>query len=205
MLSDKLLINLKIISKIQKNGRIARSYDGMISLESDTYYQPIKRFLSSDSRKQAVYEINSIITECIDAFFNIINSKYMNKLYSQSYEYFKGCENISLLLSELHSAKNGLENLKFTYQDDPNVSSQLDIVILKINTTLRDITQKLNHLQLYLPQTRVMPHNNNQTPYENDPTPHEQQTNDPTPHEQTNDLTSIYVDSTNDIIQLSPI
>lgn len=150
LISDKLLINLKILSKIQKNGRIARSYDGMISLESDTYYQPLKRFLSSDSRKQAVFEINSIITECIDAFSNILNSKYMNKMYAQTDEYFKGCENLALLLSELQSAKSGIEHLRFTYQNDPNVSSQLDIIILKLTTTLRDITQKVNYLQTYI-------------------------------------------------------
>lgn len=150
MISDKLLINLKIMSKIQKNGRIARSYDGIISLESDTYYQPLKRFISSDSRKQAVFEINSIITECIDVFNIILNSKHMNKMYSQSEEYFKGCEDIALLLSELQSARNGIEHLRFTYQNDPNVSSQLDIIVLKINTTLRDMLQKINYLQTFI-------------------------------------------------------
>ena len=49
MIPDKLLINLKILSKIQKNGRITRSYDGIVSLESETYYQSLKRFLSNDS------------------------------------------------------------------------------------------------------------------------------------------------------------
>ena len=62
MIPDKLLINLKIISKIQKNGRISRSYDGIISLESDVIYQSIKRFVCNDSRKQAIFEINSVIT-----------------------------------------------------------------------------------------------------------------------------------------------
>ena len=59
MIPDKLLINLKIISKIQKNGRISRSYDGIISLESDVIYQSIKRFVLNDSRKQAIFEINT--------------------------------------------------------------------------------------------------------------------------------------------------
>ncbi len=161
IVSDKLLINLKILSKIQKNGRIARSYDGMISLESETYYQPIKRFLSSDSRKQAVFEINSIITECVDVSTNIINSKHMNVLYAQTDEFFKGCESIALILSELQSAKIGIENLKFTYQSDPNVSSQLDIIILKINGTLKDLTQKLNFFQSHLPSSNNVSNSSN--------------------------------------------
>lgn len=151
MIPDKLLINLKIISKIQKNGRISRSYDGIISLESDVFYQSIKRFMLSDSRKQAIFEINSVITESIDMLNHIINSKHMNKNYSQTSEYVKNCENINLIITEMESAKLGIENLKFTYQNDPNTASQLDILILKINTTLRDIGQKLFYFQTFLP------------------------------------------------------
>jgi hypothetical protein len=150
MIPDKLLINLKIISKIQKNGRIARSFDGIISLENDAFYQSIKRFVTNDSRKQAVFEINSVITECIDILHHITNSKFMNKIYYQSGEYIKNCECIGLLLKEMELAKTGVENLKFTYQNDPNIVSQIDIVILKINTTIKDFYQKLMYFQNYI-------------------------------------------------------
>jgi len=153
MIPDKLLINLKIISKIQKNGRITRSYDGIISLENDVFYQSIKRFISSDSRKQAVFEINSVITECIDSLHNILNSKYMNKNFSQSDEYSKNCESISLLLKEMDLARGGIENLKFTYQNDQNIASQIDIIILKINTHLKDVSHKLTYYQSFLQTT----------------------------------------------------
>lgn len=151
MIHDKLLINLKIISKIQKNGRIARSYDGIISLESDTVYQPLKRFLTSDSRKQAVFEINSIICECIDTIHHILNSKYTNINFCQTDEYFKNCEKLNLLITEMGFSKIGIENLKFTYQNDPNIVTQLDILILKIVTTIRDIGQKLYFFQSHIP------------------------------------------------------
>lgn len=198
---DKLLINLKILSKIQKNGRIARSYDGMISLENDSYYQPIKRFLSSDSRKQAVFEINSIITECIDTFSHILNSRHMNKMYSQTDEYFKGCENISLLLSELQSAKCGIDNLKFTYQNDPNVSSQLDIIILKITTTIRDISSKLNHLNMFLGNIDIAPnqHDENRRIREHDGTP------DTQPNFDLHHVLVDSIDTSNTIVQMSPL
>jgi phosphoglycerate-specific signal transduction histidine kinase len=147
MIPDKLLINLKIISKIQKNGRIARSFDGIISLENDAFYQSFKRFITNDSRKQAIFEINSVISECIEILNHIINSKYTNKIYYQSNEYAKNCECIDLLLKEIDSAKCGIENLKFTYQNDPNIVSQIDIVLLKINTIIKDFSQKLTHVQ----------------------------------------------------------
>jgi len=150
MIPDKLLINLKIISKIQKNGRITRSYDGIISLENEIFYQSIKRFFSNDSRRQATFEINSVVTETLDILRHILNSKYMHKNFYQTDEYIKNCENLSLILTELEAAKAGIENLKFTYQNDQNISSQIDIIILKINTNIRDFTQKLHYFQSYL-------------------------------------------------------
>ena len=150
MIPDKLLINLKIISKIQKNGRITRSYDGIISLENNVFYQAIKRFISNDSRKQAIFEINSIISESINILHHILNSKYMNKTFNETDEYIKNCENISLILSELELSKQGIENLKFTYQNDPNIISQIDILILKINTTIKDVNNKLSYFKSFL-------------------------------------------------------
>jgi len=155
MIPDKLLINLKIISKIQKNGRIARSYDGIISLENDVFYQSIKRFMTSDSRRQAIFEINSVISESVDILHYILNSKYMNKNFFQSDEYIKNCENINLILNELENARHGIDNLKFTYKNDPNTASQIDILILKINTTIKDVFNKLSYFQSFLQNNQI--------------------------------------------------
>jgi hypothetical protein len=152
MIPDNLLINLKILSKIQKNGRIARSYDGIISLETDLYYQSVKRFVTSDSRKQAVFEINSIVSECNTVLNNILNSKYMSRTYCQTEEYSKNCDELELLLSQMELARYGIENLKFTYQNDQNVASQLDVIILKLNNYIKDNTSKLQHLRSFMPQ-----------------------------------------------------
>lgn len=162
MIPDKLLVNLKILSKIQKNGRICRSYDGIIALDNDSVYQPIRRFLTNDSRKQAVFEINSIITECIDTLTYFSNSKFMNKENCYTDEYLRTCENMHLILSEMELARTGVINLKFTYQADPNIASQLDIIILKMNTTIRDFTHKLTYFQTFLKNTygdNFIPHN----------------------------------------------
>lgn len=168
MISDKLLINLKILSKLQKNGKLARSCDGIIALEHDTFYQPIKRFLSSDSRNQTICEVNSIISDCINTIRNIVNCKFLNPFYSQTDEYSKGCEELSLLLDELANAKNGIECLKFTYQSDANIASKLDVSLLRIDITLRDVTNKYNYLTSFNsePQQAIsnnQPHNYSET------------------------------------------
>jgi len=145
MLPDKLLINLRILSKIQKNGRITKSNEGIINLENDTLYKGIKRFIYNDSRKQSVFEINSIIDETSVTFQHLINSKYLNKSFQNTAEYVKRIEVINLLLKELHEAKNGVENLRFTYRNDQNIISQIDIVILKINSIIRDTVYQLEN------------------------------------------------------------
>lgn len=151
MIPDKLFINLKILSKIQKNGRISRSSDGIIALENENFYQSVKRFMTSDSRRQSVFEINSIINETIECMNNIVNSKFMNKMYSNTDEYYKNCENLALLLREITAAKVGIENLKFTYSADANINSQLDILIIKINSSIKDLNYKLSYFQSLLP------------------------------------------------------
>lgn len=174
MIPDKLFINLKILSKIQKNGRISRSSDGIIALENENFYQSIKRFITSDSRRQSVFEINSIINETIECMNNIVNSKFMNKMYSNTDEYYKHCETLSLLLRELTAAKNGIEHLKFTYSADPNVNSQLDILVIKINSSIKDMQHKVSYFQSFLPESykqEVQPKTINPNYYMNETTP----------------------------------
>lgn len=151
-LPDKLFINLKIIAKIQKNGRISRSSDGVISLENNNFYQSIKRFMTSDSRRQSIFEINSIINETLDYLFNIVNSKFMSKAFSDTDEYYKNYETITLIVKEISNSKVGIDNLKFTYTKDANITSQLDILIIKINSSIKDMNHKLVYFESLLPK-----------------------------------------------------
>jgi hypothetical protein len=149
-MDDKLFINLKILGKIQKNGKISRSLDGIISLERESFYQSIKRRLKNDSRKQSLFEINSIINETIKVMENIVNSKWSDIKYCSSNEYYKNCVNLNLILHELKGAKNGIDNLRFTYKSDINIISQLDILIIKIDSSIKDMNHKLNYFKSFL-------------------------------------------------------
>jgi len=144
MLPDKLLINLRILSKIQKNGRITKSIEGVIHLENEAIYKSVKRFLYNDSRKQSLYEINSIIDESNYFLNQMVNNKYTNPINKNTSEYIKNMEIINIILDELKNSKIGIENLKFTYKNDHNIISQIDICILKINSILKDIGVRLD-------------------------------------------------------------
>lgn len=166
-LPDKLLINLKILSKIEKNGRISRSCDGVITLEQEVFYQSVKRFISSDSRKQSVTEINSIIDEADTTIKSLLNNKTLHQTnqFSEQLEYTRICEILSLLKTELDGAKHGIENLKFTYQNDINTGTQLDMTLLKIKAIQRELNHRLPELLGNIPENMTssifIPHKQN--------------------------------------------
>lgn len=144
MIPEKILINLKIISKIQKNGKITKSHDGIVSLETQKYLQSFKRFLYGDSRTHTLCEINSIINESIAALDALFNSKVLVSHFN-SQEYYIICQDIKLLINELQYACKGIQNLKFTYIKDLNVTAKLDVYIRRITNTIRDSIIKFSY------------------------------------------------------------
>lgn len=149
MLPDKLLVNLRILGKIQKNGRITKSIDGIIFLESDTFYKNLKRFIYNDNRKQSVFEINSIIQDTSVTLNHLLNNKTMITKNGDS-DYTHNLKVIQLLLKELVFAQSGIEKLKFTYKADENIISQIDIILMKIDSLLNNTNLKLKELGIEL-------------------------------------------------------
>jgi hypothetical protein len=143
-ISNKLLVNLKIISKIEKNGRITRSKNGVINLDYDTITQPVRRYFNGDSRNQTIYELDSIANECITTLTSLLNSKYLTEIHRGTTNRRRLYSSINLLITKIKESFTGLENLKFTYIDDLNVSSQIDIIILKLRETVEDTVEKLS-------------------------------------------------------------
>lgn len=147
MIPDKILINLKILSKIPKNGRICKSFNGIIALDQESITQSIRRFFRSDSRNQSILEINSIIQETIDYVYHILRSKTISEEYLDSDEYRHNVDDLEMLQRELNLAKTGIENLKFTYENDQTIISKIDIILLKITNILNELKIKIPFLK----------------------------------------------------------
>lgn len=137
--SDKLLVNLRILSKIPKNGRITRSIDGVIALETNGYLISVKRFLTADSRKQTLIEIDKIINSCVSKFKEILQNGFKDK--------DKTNELLLILCNEIKNSTVGIENLKTTYQDDQSMVSHLDIFLLKIHTIINEISECIDTIK----------------------------------------------------------
>ena len=105
-------------------------------------YKNIKRYIYNDNRKQSVYEINSIINDATITISHLLNSKNIipdTSTIDRNYT----LEIIEMLLNELSFAINGIHNLKFTYKSDENIVSQIDIILLKINSLIKNTNFKL--------------------------------------------------------------
>lgn len=121
---DELKINLKIISKIQKNKKLFTKGE-YLNLESEFILpESVRRWWRGDNRNESINKLNNIINKSI----RHLDSK--NNLYD-------------FLMGSIP----GLENLKETYSDCTQTKARLDVIIDKIkkikeNSSLKEINLK---------------------------------------------------------------
>lgn len=140
---DNVLLHLKILSQIPRNGRLRRTNNGSVTLEADGILVPLKRFIYRDDRKQAVIDINSIVTDAFMEIKSLLTSKYMSgERVSGSDEERETVSRLQLLYVELEKAYIGVHNLKTTYQTDIPITSQIDIVLNKMQSMLGEVKRK---------------------------------------------------------------
>jgi len=139
---DNVLLHLKILSQIPRNGRIRRTNNGSVTLETDGILVPVKRFIYRDDRKQAVVDINSIVSDAFGEIKSLLTSKYMVESDITTDEGRETISRLQLLYIELEKAYIGVHNLKTTYQSDIPITSQIDIVLNKIQSMLGEVKRK---------------------------------------------------------------
>lgn len=132
---QKLLVNLKIISKIQKHGRLAKSRQGYLQLEEEQYFQCVRRMWNNDNRYANLKELDLVVSEAINkvnAFMDLIGNPHGS------------LQTMEVLCNELQLASVGIENLKTTYAADAYMVSELDIIILRIDKTTNSALKVFN-------------------------------------------------------------
>lgn len=129
------LLNLRILSKVSGGGRIAKSSNGIISLEEPTVYLCIKRWLSWDSRQQTLLEIKRILEDATEKAMSMLNSRYMSE-HSFPEEFAILMEDLKMLYNGLCECVQGLHNLRITYCQDHSTIAQIDLMLVKVNTLL---------------------------------------------------------------------
>lgn len=124
---DELIINLKVLSKLDKNNKLTTK-EKFLNLQS-SYLLPeaISRWWNGDNRDESLKFLDNLATKSI---------KFLN-------------ENDDLL-QNIKESLVGLENLKDTYSKCTQTNARLDVIIEKINKGIKDYenSKKINDEQL---------------------------------------------------------
>ena len=112
---DNIIINLKIISKIQKGQKV--SVQGpILSLEYYSYIPEfIRRWFKKDGREKTINQIKFYIDNAIK-----IDNNQKHRI-----------------INELEQSKKGIENLKVTYNDDVTIIAKIDIILEHIDEYIK--------------------------------------------------------------------
>ena len=112
---DELIINLKVLSKLDKNNKLTTK-EKFLNLQS-SYLLPeaISRWWNGDNRDESLKFLDNLATKSI---------KFLN-------------ENDDLL-QNIKESLVGLENLKDTYSKCTQTNARLDVIIEKINKGIKE-------------------------------------------------------------------
>ncbi len=112
---DELIINLKVLSKLDKNNKLTTK-EKFLNLQS-SYLLPeaISRWWNGDNRDESL--------------------KFLDNLATKSIKFLK--ENNDLL-QNIKESLVGLENLKDTYSKCTQTNARLDVIIEKINKGIKE-------------------------------------------------------------------
>ena len=150
-MTDNLLVNLKIISKLVPQNRLKLLHSSS-TIEPDTMFSCIARWYNGDSRGKTVQFIKTVISDSIKITNDLMNSTYVNNVdtkkntYEET-EFTKALNVLQLIQEEMTRCKTGLKNLQMTYEHDIQIVSQLEVQMNKIDGHLGIIERKLQDIE----------------------------------------------------------
>lgn len=154
---NKLLIDLKVIGRIEENGRISTTGRNLISLEQDGVFQALWRTLWGESRERAIEAITQVISGVIDLSSQLLESSVLQEAPTDDYQ-AQSRDKIILSLSnvskDMHAATRGISNLARTYGSDAVMTAKLEQLIGDIDVHVRKIDQQLHTAREPRPQLR---------------------------------------------------
>lgn len=127
---DNILINLKIISMLQKGEKLCVR-KGILAKDSDDHFQSIRRWVHKDSRDSIMLHIRNTILNAIKLSKDILKGNI--QLDMKDWTLYK-------LNEEMKASERGLENLKTTYMNDSVVYASIDTLIARLKAVYEENT-----------------------------------------------------------------
>jgi hypothetical protein len=116
----ELLTNLKLLSHVKQNEKLScDNNNNFVEIDNRYYLQGIRRWMNGDSREETIKFIDKLINSSESISEKLIMGTIDNTNEDDAH-------NLKLLTEDLISCKNGLNNLKLTYNDDKLFISKMD-------------------------------------------------------------------------------
>ena len=141
---DENILNLKIISKIKENDKLL-AHKNLLEIDSPHLFQSVNRWYNNENRNITIDKLNNILEGTFNITKSILEKEKNNKEEKKSLEE-NNSQLFQTLILEMRNCLTGLDNLKKTYSEDILISSQLDLLINKLNNRVDKMNKffKLN-------------------------------------------------------------
>ena len=166
-MTDTMLINLSIISKVALADKIYISDTGYLSIENNTIFQGVIRFIFRNGREKTISNLKNFYDSVFAYIDNTLPlaSHYHKKEANRQRDgkdksgnpfdsndkckiemLRKGEKDYSLktLLIYLRKSISGLENLRETYSSDIVMTSKLDIILDNVRLYVNRLEKKID-------------------------------------------------------------
>ena len=138
---DTNILNLKIISQIKEYDKLSTK-DELVKITSPSLINSISRWYNSENRNITIEKLNMILNKTFEITEYLLNNENdkeseleINNLEENNSQIFQK------FIIEMTNCLNGLENLKKTYAEDILITSQLDLLINKLNIRIEKMTK----------------------------------------------------------------
>ena len=148
---DNTILNLKIISKIKENDKL-NSNNNIIEINQPHILQGIERWYLNEGRNVTIEKLNKICEDTFSITDELLENERLNNVNSainmNSNKHTTLNENNNQIFQsfiyEMTNSLLGLENLKKTYSNDILISSQLDLILKKMNIRIEKMTKLIS-------------------------------------------------------------
>ena len=135
---DENILNLKIISKIKENDKLLTN-NNLLSIDSPHLFQSVNRWYNNESRTITIDKLNDILEGTFAITKILLDQEKKNSNKDKESLEENNSQIFQTFILEMKNSLVGLENLKKTYSEDILISSQLDLLINKLNTKIEKI------------------------------------------------------------------
>jgi hypothetical protein len=126
---DNIIMNLKIIGMVPKNGRLCIK-KGSLTLEHDDQMQKIRRWFNKDSRESTMLHIRNTIMNATKLTKGVVSKQIDIELKDWV---------LTRIFTEMTNCQSGLTNLKTTYNDDSIMIANIDVLLERLQANCEEL------------------------------------------------------------------